>query len=232
MFGPAAAGGIVLGIDPGVSRCGYGAVTAEGSALTAVACGVIRTPPSDPLPDRLAALQIELENLVAELQPAAVAVERVFFQTNVRTAMSVGQASGLALALAARAGIPVCQYTPNEVKQAVAGYGAAGKEQVQMMVTRLLGLAEVPKPPDAADALALAICHLSAGRFRAAAGLAGAAGSDRSGMASTGPVPGLARAIAAATASGPSATGRAQGPYRASSATGRAQAPIHTKESP
>ena len=96
--------GLVLGIDPGVSRCGYGAVVAQGSALVAVACGVIRTPPSDPLPDRLAALQIELENLVADLAPGAVAVERVFFQTNVRTAMSVGQASGLALALAARAG--------------------------------------------------------------------------------------------------------------------------------
>ncbi len=151
-----------------------------------MAYGVIRTPPSDPLPERLAALQIELEGLVAELQPAAVAVERVFFQTNVRTAMSVGQASGLALALAARAGIPVCQYTPNEVKQAVAGYGAAGKEQVQAMVTRLLNLAEVPKPPDAADALALAICHLSAGRFRAAAGVATAGGT---GFTSPDPVP-------------------------------------------
>jgi len=194
MFGSADAAGVVLGIDPGVSRCGYGAVVAEGSTLTAVACGVIRTPPSDPLPERLAALQVELEGLVAELQPASMAVERVFFQTNVRTAMSVGQASGLALALAARAGIPVCQYTPNEVKQAVAGYGAAGKEQVQAMVTRLLGLTEVPKPPDAADALALAICHLTAGRFRTAAGLAGA---DRSGTASSGPVPALARAIAA-----------------------------------
>ncbi|HYH49924.1 MAG TPA: crossover junction endodeoxyribonuclease RuvC [Acidimicrobiia bacterium] len=196
MFGSAGAAGVVLGIDPGVSRCGYGAVAADGSSLRAVACGVIRTPPSDPLPARLAALQIELENLVAEFAPAAVAVERVFFQTNVRTAMSVGQASGLALAVAARAGISVCQYTPNEVKQAVAGYGAAGKEQVQAMVTRLLNLTEIPKPPDAADALALAICHLSAGRFRAAAGLAG---GDRSGTASSGPAPGLARAIAAAT---------------------------------
>ncbi len=164
----------MLGIDPGVSRCGYGAVVAEGSASVGrVACGVIRTPPGDPLPDRLAALQAELEGLVAELRPAAVAVERVFFQTNVRTAMSVGQASGLALAVAARAGVPVCQYTPNEVKQAVAGYGAAGKAQVQAMVARLLHLPEVPKPPDAADALALAICHLSAGRFRSRGPAAG-----------------------------------------------------------
>jgi crossover junction endodeoxyribonuclease RuvC len=166
--------------------------------LSALAYGVIRTPPGDPLPDRLAALLVELEGLMAELRPAAVAVERVFFQTNVRTAMSVGQASGLALAVAARAGTPVSQYTPNEVKLAVAGYGAAGKAQVQAMVTKLLNLAEVPKPPDAADALALAICDLSAGRFRAAAGAVGAMRNfDGS---SPPPAPGLARAIAAATA--------------------------------
>ena len=161
--------GVVLGIDPGLSRCGYGAVVADGASLTAVACGVIRTPPGDPLPDRLAALHVELEALLAELRPAAVAVERVFFQTNVRTAMSVGQASGLALALAARRGVPVCQYTPNEVKQAVAGYGAAGKAQVQAMVARLLHLTEVPKPPDAADALALALTHHAVHRVEAAA---------------------------------------------------------------
>jgi crossover junction endodeoxyribonuclease RuvC len=195
---------VVLGIDPGVSRCGYGVVGAEGSALSARACGVIRTPPGDPLPDRLAALQVELEGLLTEFRPAAVAVERVFFQTNVRTAMSVGQASGLALAAAARAGIPVCQYTPNEVKQAVAGYGAADKAQVQAMVARLLHLAEVPRPPDAADALALAICHLSAGRFRAAAGqkLSDGGAGGGSGFTSSAPLPGLARAIAAATARG------------------------------
>jgi len=189
---------VVLGIDPGVSRCGYGAVAAEGRGLEARACGVIRTPPGDPLPDRLAALHAELEGLLAELRPAAVAVERVFFQANVRTAMSVGQASGLALAVAARAGVPVCQYTPNEVKQAVAGYGAAGKGQVQAMVARLLHLPEVPGPPDAADALALAICHLSAGRFRAAAGAGGA--TRNFDGSSPPPAPGLARAIAAATA--------------------------------
>ena len=192
---PAGHPAVVLGIDPGVSRCGYGAVSAEGSRLAALACGVIRTPPGDPLPTRLCALFAELEGLVAELRPAAVAVERVFFQSNVRTAMSVGQASGLALVVAARAGVPVAQYTPNEVKQAVAGYGAAGKAQVQAMVARLLNLSEAPKPPDAADALALAICHLSAGRFREAAGVATAGGS---GFTSPAPVPALARAIAAA----------------------------------
>jgi crossover junction endodeoxyribonuclease RuvC len=204
MFGPAGATAVVLGIDPGVSRCGYGAVAAEGSRLSALACGVIRTPPSDPLPERLSALFAELEGLVAELRPVAVAVERVFFQTNVRTAMSVGQASGLAMVVAARAGVPVAQYTPNEVKQAVAGYGAAGKAQVQAMVARLLHLSEPPSPPDAADALALAICHLSAGRFRAAAGrqvsdLQVSDGAGGSGFTPPVPVPALARAIAAAT---------------------------------
>jgi crossover junction endodeoxyribonuclease RuvC len=162
--------GPVLGIDPGLSRCGYGAVRGRGADGRAVAYGVIRTAPSDPLPDRLCALEAELAALVAELRPAAVAVERVLFQANVRTAMAVGQASGLALLVAARAGIPVAQYSPNEVKLAVAGYGGADKIQVQTMVMRLLGLAEVPSPPDAADALALALCHgWGAGVQRAAA---------------------------------------------------------------
>ena len=202
MFVPVGAAGVVLGIDPGVSRCGYGAVSADGSGLAPLACGVIRTPPGDPLPARLCALFSELEALVADLRPAAVAVERVFFQTNVRTAMSVGQASGLALVVAERAGVPVGQYTPNEVKQAVAGYGAADKAQVQAMVARLLRLPEVPKPPDAADALALAICHLSAGRFRAAAARQMTSEAPAGGPGFTSPTtaPGLARAIAAATA--------------------------------
>ena len=149
----------VLGIDPGVSRCGYGAVVRDGAGLRAVACGVLATAPSEPLPDRLASLARELRVLLDELQPDAVVVERVFFQTNVRTAMSVGQAIGLALAAASEAGCAVAQYTANEVKQAVTGYGAATKEQVQRMVQSLLGLAAVPKPADAADALALALTH-------------------------------------------------------------------------
>lgn len=103
----------------------------------------------------------DLRSLIAECNPDAVAVERIFFQTNVRTAISVAQASGVALAIAAAAGCEVAQYTPNEVKQAVAGYGAATKEQVQRMVTTQLGLAERPRPVDAADALALALCHLT-----------------------------------------------------------------------
>ncbi|HEX5613832.1 MAG TPA: crossover junction endodeoxyribonuclease RuvC, partial [Acidimicrobiia bacterium] len=164
MFDPGAVtgpeSGPVLGIDPGLSRCGYGAVARHRAELRAVSAGVLRTAPDDPLPQRLAELEAELETLVDQLRPVAIAVERVLFQTNVRTAISVGQASGLALAVAARAQVPVVQYSPNEVKLAVAGDGRAGKEEVQRMVARMLRLPAVPEPPDAADALALALCHL------------------------------------------------------------------------
>lgn len=151
----------VLGIDPGLSRCGYAVLEARGRRSVAVALGVITTPPSRSVPLRLAELQAELRDLVAEYRPGAVAVERVLFQVNVRTAMSVGQASGIAMAEAAAAGCEVVEYSPNQVKEAVAGHGAAGKEQVQVMVRTLLGLAEVPRPADAADAAAVALCHLA-----------------------------------------------------------------------
>jgi crossover junction endodeoxyribonuclease RuvC len=123
--------------------------------------GVIRTPASDPLPHRLASLRAELVDLLGQYEPEVVAVEQVFFQVNVRTAMSVGQASGLALCEAAAAGCQVVQYTPNQVKDAVAGYGAADKRQMQKMVQARLKLARLPHPADAADAAALALCHLS-----------------------------------------------------------------------
>jgi crossover junction endodeoxyribonuclease RuvC len=152
--------GPVLGIDPGLSRCGYGIVARHRNQPRALGCGVIRTPPDDPLPQRLLALDDELRLLIAETRPSAVAVERVLFQSNARTAMSVGQASGLALVAAARVGIPVALYSPNEVKLAVTGDGRADKAAVQMMVARVLNLKEIPKPPDAADALALACCHI------------------------------------------------------------------------
>ncbi len=184
--------GSVLGIDPGLSRCGYGVVRlTAGRKAEALACGVIRTPPSDPLPQRLASLAAELEQLLAEVRPAAVSVERVLFQANARTAMSVGQASGLALATAARMGIPVTQYSPNEVKLAVTGDGAADKAQVQAMVARLLRLDAPPHPADAADALALALCHL----WRVP--LSGAAASTSAGVGGAG---GFERAVAAAVA--------------------------------
>jgi crossover junction endodeoxyribonuclease RuvC len=173
----------VLGIDPGLSRCGYGAVASTSSGLSARALGVVRTSPSQPLPLRLAELQAELRALLAELRPDVVAVERIFFQNNVRTAMSVGQASGVAMAEAVAAGCEVVQYSPNEVKLAVTGDGAADKVQVQSMVQRLLGLAEVPRPPDAADAAALALCHLAhapaRARIAAAAGRAAASVGGR-----------------------------------------------------
>jgi len=153
----------VLGIDPGLSRCGYGMVgRGEGdSALRAYAAGVVETDPAVPLAQRLLILHTELRALVEELKPRVVVVERVFFQVNAKTAMSVGQASGLALLVAAAAGCDVVQYTSNEVKQGLVGYGAATKEQVQRMVAQVLGLPAIDGPPDVADALALAVCHLT-----------------------------------------------------------------------
>ncbi len=156
----------VLGIDPGLSRCGYGCVEGSRTGPRAVALGVVRTPPSAALPERLAELQLELRALLAELRPAVVAVERVFFQVNVRTAMAVGQASGLAMAEAVAAGCEVVQYSPNEVKAAVTGDGRADKAAVGRMVQTLLGLATAPRPADAADAAALALCHLASAPFR------------------------------------------------------------------
>jgi crossover junction endodeoxyribonuclease RuvC len=151
-----------LGIDPGLSRCGYGLVgRAEDGSLRARVAGVLETDPAAPLAERLLVLHGELGELLAEMHPQVVVVERVFFQVNVKTAMSVGQASGLALVAAAAAGCEVAQYTANEVKQALVGYGAATKDQVQRMVARVLGLREVAGPPDVADALALAACHLT-----------------------------------------------------------------------
>jgi crossover junction endodeoxyribonuclease RuvC len=191
---------VALGIDPGVTRFGYGVVERASSdptrrtQLTAWAAGVIRTDPKMPLPERLAIIANEVDALIAEYAPAVVVVERVLFQVNVRSAMATGQASGLALVAAARAGIPVVHYSPNEVKAAVAGHGAADKAEVQKMVKALLGLTEAPNPPDAADALALALCYL------AQAGLVRAVDAG-DGATASGPHPDrLAAAIAAAEA--------------------------------
>jgi len=157
---------VVLGIDPGLTRCGYAVLHSQGNAVRPLSLGVIRTPADMPLPNRLAELQRELKALLAEFSPQAVAVEQVFFQTNVRTAMSVGQASGLALAEAAAFGCDVMQFTPNQVKDSVAGWGGADKAQVQKMVQARLGLPTPPKPADAADAAALALCYLAAAPMR------------------------------------------------------------------
>jgi len=152
---------VVLGIDPGLTRCGYAALApSSGGSVEAISMGVLTSPKEDSLPRRLALLQCDLEALISEVKPSAIAVEQVFFQNNVRTAMSVGQASGLVLALAYKLGIEV-QYTPSQVKSSVAGSGTANKLQVQKMVQRRLGLSVLPTPADAADAAAVALCHLS-----------------------------------------------------------------------
>lgn len=152
----------VLGVDPGLTRCGLGVV--DGSArggrdVACVAVGVVRTGANAPLATRLLNLGDEVEGWIGTYRPDVVAVERVFSQHNVGTVMGTAQASGVVALLAARAGLPVAFHTPSEVKAAVTGEGRAGKQQVTAMVTRLLGLAETPRPADAADALALAICH-------------------------------------------------------------------------
>lgn len=168
MFGSGDRPIVVLGIDPGLTRCGYAAVAASGpGGGKALALGVIRTPATDAVPHRLASLQHELGALIDDHRPDVVAVEQVFFQVNVRTAMSVGQASGLALAAAAAAGCDVVQYTPNQVKETITGWGGAGKAQVQRMVQVRLGLTAAPQPADAADAAALALCHLAFAPLRA-----------------------------------------------------------------
>ena len=157
---------VVLGVDPGLTRCGYAVLGMNSSQdIKALAIGVLRTPPSDALHDRLAEIHREVEGLLADFRPDAVAVEQVFFQNNVRTAMGVGQASGIVLALAARAGCHVAQYTPSQVKNTVAGWGGATKEQIGQMVQQRLRLESVPQPADAADAAAIALCHCSIAPF-------------------------------------------------------------------
>lgn len=156
----------VLGIDPGLSRLGYACVERVprergGRTARAAAVGVIRTSPDVAVPERLAAVQAEVRSLIAEHRPAVVALERVFFQVNASTAIGVAQASGIAMAEAVAAGADVVEYGPNQVKEAVAGWGGAPKSQMQEMVRVLLGLERPPKPADAADAAAVALCHLA-----------------------------------------------------------------------
>jgi crossover junction endodeoxyribonuclease RuvC len=155
-------GGImrILGIDPGLTRCGVGIVDLNSNRRASfVAVHVIRTPSTSELPARLFELETGLTEMFDSYQPDAIAIERVFSQHNVRTAMGTAQASAVAMLIAARNQLDVAMYTPTEVKAAVTGYGRADKAQITSMVTRLLNLAEPPKPADAADALALALCH-------------------------------------------------------------------------
>jgi crossover junction endodeoxyribonuclease RuvC len=168
----------VMGVDPGLTRCGLGAIDGElGRPPMLVAVGVIRTDAGDDIAKRLLAVESEIERWLDEYKPDTVAVERVFSQHNVRTVMGTAQAGAVAIVCAARRGLPVALHTPSEVKAAVTGNGRADKDQVTTMVTRLLRLDERPSPADAADALALAICHLwrdSAILRRAALARAGA----------------------------------------------------------
>ncbi|MGP6171095.1 crossover junction endodeoxyribonuclease RuvC [Microbacterium sp. A204] len=150
----------VLGIDPGLTRCGVGIVDVDRSRRgTLVHVGVIRTPPDAPIGERLAAVAAAIRDVLGEHKPDAVAVERVFAQHNSHTVMGTAQASGVALLIAAEAGLPAATHTPSEVKAAVTGYGSADKKQVQAMIARILRLDEPPQPADAADALAIALCH-------------------------------------------------------------------------
>ncbi len=157
----------VLGIDPGTATTGYGLVEEDEQGLRALAYGAIVTPKVQPLPQRLQTIYRSLRHLVEEWQPDVAAVEELFFSSNTRTAMSVGQARGVALLALADAGLHVAEYSPLAVKQALTGYGRADKHQMQEMTRLLLGLEEPPQPDDAADALAVAVCHLHSARLRA-----------------------------------------------------------------
>ena len=156
---------IVLGIDPGTAITGYGLVTEENGQAAALAYGAITTPSDLPLPDRLLLIHRELGAVIDQYRPDQSAVEQLFFNKNVRTALAVGHARGVVLLTLAQANVPIYEYTPLEVKQAVTGNGRADKRQVQQMVTLLLSLSQIPKPDDVADALAVAICHLHSARL-------------------------------------------------------------------
>ncbi|MGD0455975.1 MAG: crossover junction endodeoxyribonuclease RuvC [Solirubrobacteraceae bacterium] len=152
---------IVLGIDPGLANTGYGVVAAQAGGLTALDGGVIQTPAGLPPEARLARIHSAIRELILEHEPAAMALEELYFGQNVRTAFAVGQARGVTMLAAGQQGIPCAGYTPQQVKSAVCGSGRAEKDQVSRMVRVLLGLAEEPRPDHATDALAVAICHLN-----------------------------------------------------------------------
>lgn len=158
---------IILGVDPGTATTGYGLVLEDDQgSLKVIEFGVIQTPPEQPMSQRLLDLNRQLQDIILLHHPQCGAVEKLFFQRNVRTAISVGQARGVILFTCAQMGLEVAEYTPLEVKLAVVGYGNAEKNQVQQMVRAILGLDDIPRPDDAADALAIAICHLHSAKMR------------------------------------------------------------------
>lgn len=156
---------LVLGIDPGTAITGYGLVREDDQVLALVDCGVITTPAGQPLAERLQAIYRGLASVIQAHQPSVAAVEELFFSRNVKTALSVGHARGVTLLVLADAGLPIHEYKPLEIKQAIAGYGGADKHQVQEMVRLLLGLDQAPQPDDAADAVAVAVCHIHSARM-------------------------------------------------------------------
>ena len=149
----------ILGIDPGYAIVGFGILEADRGQARLVRCGAINTPAGVPMPRRLLQIQQDMEILIADFQPDAMAIEELFFNTNVTTGIGVAQARGVILAAAAKLGVEIFEYTPSQVKQAVVGYGKAEKHQVMDMTKRILKLPAVPKPDDAADAVAIALCH-------------------------------------------------------------------------
>lgn len=150
---------LILGIDPGFAIVGFGLVEADRGRQRLVQCGAITTPAGEPLPARLRQIADDMDLLLAQFQPQAMAVEELFFNNNITTGIGVAQARGVLLLAAERRGVPIFEYTPSQVKQAVVGYGKAKKRQVMDMTRRLLNLSAVPKPDDAADAVAIALCH-------------------------------------------------------------------------
>jgi len=165
---------ILVGIDPGTATTGWGVIEKRGDRVSYLACGVISTPPEDDAPARLKTIYDQFNALLDQYRPEEVATERLFFTNNVTTGIPVGRALGVILLTLAQRGLPWREYTPTQVKSAIVGTGRAEKKQIQFMVTRLLGLTEVPKPDDAADALAVAICHAHSTRH----GSSGAAALD------------------------------------------------------
>lgn len=158
---------LVLGIDPGTAITGYGLVRETSEGLALIDYGVITTPSGQPLPERLQTIYRGLLGVIGDHQPDTAAVEELFFSRNARTALSVGHARGVTLLALADAGLPIFEYKPLQVKQAVAGYGGADKHQVQEMVRLLLALDHIPQPDDAADAVAVAVCHIHSARMAA-----------------------------------------------------------------
>ncbi len=151
----------ILGIDPGTLVMGYGIVESQGDDIALIVCGAVTAPGRSPIGERLSYLYQQLEEIIARYQPEAMAIEQPFLAKNVKTALAIGRAQAVAMLAAANKGIPVSEYSPARIKQRVANYGASSKEQIQEMVRLQLRLSEIPQPNDAADALAVALCHLS-----------------------------------------------------------------------